>query len=451
MINTALIERYNIPVPRYTSYPPATLWEPMDGEAFRRTLSQRDPLAPLSLYLHIPFCSSLCLYCGCSTIPNTDRKVEERYVKALLQEISLLRNTIGQARVNQIHFGGGTPTKLRASDLTALLATLRKSFSLDPHAEIAFEVDPRSVDGENKEILHTLKELGVNRLSLGIQDFNWTVQNAIGRRQKEEVSTQVFFTCQDLGFESINFDLVYGLPCQTTFSFQKTIDQVVALRPHRIALFSFAYLPELKPHQKAISPTSLPSPEEKFRIYLTARTRLIESGYRAIGLDHFALPDDPLSISLENGHLRRTFQGYTVLEGNEVIGLGMTGISDLQIGFFQHAKILPEYEAYLKKGEFPTAKGLFLSTDDLLRRFVIEKIMCLGKIEKTDVDNRYKVSFDDYFHEAKERLQPLIDDGLVIDTPLSLLVTPQGQLFLRNVASCFDAHLSKTTLASRAI
>jgi oxygen-independent coproporphyrinogen-3 oxidase len=312
-------------------------------------------------------------------------------------------------------------------------------------------VDPRSVVGENETILPTLKQLGISRVSLGIQDFDATVQEAIGRRQSRHVSIHVFRQCQALGFESINFDLVYGLPNQTVASFQNTVSQLIALRPHRIALFSFAYLPELKPHQKAIPATLLPSPEEKFQIYLNAREQLLEGGYIAIGLDHFALPNDPLCIGLQQGHLRRTFQGYTVQEGHEVIGLGMTGISDFGSSFFQHAKTLPEYESAIRREEFPTTRGIHLTADDLCRRSVIEQLMCRGNVVKQEFERQHAVSFDAYFPEAEKRLHPLVDDGLVIITPHLIEVTPRGQLFLRNVASCFDAYLSTTTVHSRAI
>jgi oxygen-independent coproporphyrinogen-3 oxidase len=423
----------------------------MGEELFCKALCTRNPSSPLSLYLHIPFCKTICLYCGCSTIPNHIFELEEQYVNALLQEIVLLKTTIGHARVNQIHFGGGTPTKLHPSLLKSLIYALGEAFSIDADAEIAIEVDPRTVNGDSSTTLHILKALGFNRISLGIQDLNQKVQEAIGRRQSEEVSTAVYRTCQQIGFKSINIDLVYGLPCQTVTSFQETITHIIALHPNRIAMFSFAYLPELKPHQKAIPPSLLPSPEEKFQIYCNARESLIHNDYTAIGLDHFAVPEDPLSRSLSQGSLRRTFQGYTVLEGHEVIGLGMTAISDLGDAFFQHAKTLPEYFKAINCGKFPTMRGVQLTLDDHHRRFVIEQLMCQGKIQKKGFEKLTGESFDVYFHTSLARLEPLIHDGLVSSSTTSIEATPLGQLFLRNIASCFDAYRTESTLSSRAI
>jgi oxygen-independent coproporphyrinogen-3 oxidase len=376
-------------------------------------------------------------------------EVEEQYVQTLLKEIDLVHAAIGQAHVNQIHFGGGTPTKLHPSQLTRLVCALKERFSIAPGAEIAIEVDPRTVVGKNTPTLSTLKALGFTRISLGIQDFNAQVQNAIGRRQSEQVSTQVYRQCQELGVDSINFDLVYGLPCQTVLSFQETINRVIALHPSRIALFSFAYLPELKPLQKAIPPSLLSSPEEKFEIYCNAQKSLLQAGYVGIGLDHFALPEDALSQSVVQGTLRRTFQGYTAVEGHEVIGLGMTAISDLGTAFFQHAKTLPEYCDAIDSGKFPTARGLVLSQDDLRRRFVIEQLMCRGAIQKKAFEEHTGEPFDAYFHTALDQLQPLINDGLVSCSDTTIEATHLGRLFLRNIAACFDAYLYPNKLKNR--
>jgi oxygen-independent coproporphyrinogen III oxidase len=447
----SLIQKYNCPVPRYTSYPPAPAWTSMGEEPFCKALSSRSSSPPLSLYLHIPFCHSTCLYCGCSTVANRRPEVEEEYVNTLLKEISLIQSSIGNAHVNQIHFGGGTPSKLHPYLIERLVGSIKESFSIDPYAEMAIEIDPRTVIGNNTPILATLKKLGFNRISLGIQDFNPAVQDAIGRRQSEEVSTAVYQLCRKTGFDSINFDLVYGLPCQTIESFERTIDRIIALRPNRIAIFSFAYLPELKPLQKSIPPSLLPSTEEKFQIFRHAREHLLTNGYTAIGLDHFAVPEDPLSISLSNGSLRRTFQGYTVLEGHEVIGLGMTAISDLGTAFFQHAKTLAEYSESIQQGKLPTKRGVILVQDDCMRRFVIEQLMCQGVIRKKDFENRWGLQFDSYFESSLAKLHPLISDGLAKVSDTTISATPLGQLFLRNIASCFDAYLCNSTFSSRAI
>lgn len=451
MIPPSLIQKYNIPVPRYTSYPPASAWKSIDEQAFLTALTGRVSSAPLSLYLHIPFCQTICSYCGCSTMANRDPTVEKRYVNSLLQEISLLQSTVGHAHVHQIHFGGGTPSKLADDQLAQLMSSLRSAFHIDNNAEIAIEIDPRTVYGSRSSLIKTLKDLGFTRLSLGIQDLNDTVQQAIGRRQSEEVSTAVYRTCQAAGFGSINLDLVYGLPGQTPSSFLETISTVISLRPDRIALFSFAYLPEIRPNQKTLPAALLPSTEEKFLIYSTAREALLRNGYRAIGLDHFALPEDPLSTCLLKGTLHRNFQGYTVSEGNEVIGLGMTGISDLRIGYFQKAKTLADYSHAINEGRHAITKGILLSDDDQRRRWVIEQIMCQGRVCKADFFRLWDRPFDDFFASSYDRLQPLICDGLVESTSEYLTVTSTGSLFLRNFASCFDVSLSSFSHGSRAI
>lgn len=455
MIDPSLIKRYNYPVPRYTSYPPATAWTKIGEAPFLQALSARNSLLPLSLYLHIPFCRSVCHYCGCSTIQNTSSALEEQYVEALLKEIALVHAAIGQASVNQIHFGGGTPTTLSCEQLTRLVEAIKKAFSVEKNAELAIEIDPRTVVGNRTQILYTLKSIGFNRISLGIQDFAFAVQKAIGRGQSEELSTAVFRKCQEVGFESINVDLIYGLPCQTVSSFKETIDRVIELRPHRIAIFSFAYLPDLKQNQKAIYHSQLPSPDEKFQIYYTAKEKLVTNGYTAIGLDHFALAKDALAMSLEQGSLRRTFQGYTVLEGRDVIGLGLTGISELsstpESGFFQHTKTLSEYFDTINKGVFPIVRGIILSPDDKRRQFVIEQLMCQGKICKKEFENHWKQSFDEYFVSSIMQLEPLLHDGLVSSSAQAIEATPLGTLFLRNIASCFDAYCNPSTPGSNAI
>jgi oxygen-independent coproporphyrinogen-3 oxidase len=421
----------------------------MGENDFRTALLQRSPSEPLSLYVHIPFCQAVCSYCGCLSIPNRQPEVEETYIKALLQEIGLIAPLTGRARVNQLHFGGGTPTKLTLSQLATILSALKEAFVFDADAEISIEIDPRTVVDTNAPMLDGLKALGVTRVSLGIQDLNEEVQQAIGRRQSEHVSHSVMKHCRSLEFSGVNFDLIYGLPCQTVETFQTTIDKVIKLRPDRIAIFSFAFLPQIRANQRSITPELLPTPEDKFQMFVNAREQLTCHGYVAIGLDHFALPEDPLSQSLKTGTLHRNFQGYTDHEGNEVIALGMTSISALNVGYFQNAKTLPEYLAAITGGRLSTCRGAHVTPDDCKRRYVIEQIMCQGRCAKADFEHTWSESFDRYFHASLERLHPLVKDGLVELSDAEIFVTNTGRLFLRPIAACFDTTLPTT--ASQAI
>jgi|AMWB02.1.fsa_nt_gi oxygen-independent coproporphyrinogen-3 oxidase len=421
----------------------------MGENDFRAALLQRSPSEPLSLYVHIPFCQAICSYCGCTSLPNRQPEVEETYVKALLQEIGLIAPLTGRARVNQLHFGGGTPTKLTLSQLATILSALKEAFAFDSDAEISIEIDPRTVVDTKASMLDGLKALGVTRVSLGIQDLNEEVQRAIGRFQSEQVSHSVMKHCRSLEFPGVNFDLIYGLPCQTIESFQTTIDKVIKLRPDRIAIFSFAFLPQIRANQRIIAPELLPTPEDKLQMFKEAREHLTCQGYVAIGLDHFALPEDPLSQSLKAGTLHRNFQGYTDHEGDEIIAFGMTSISALKAGYFQNAKTLPEYLAAIAGGRLSTCRGAYVTPDDGKRRYVIEQIMCQGRCKKADFELKWSESFDRYFHASLERLIPLVKDGLVELDDGEIVVTNTGRLFLRPIAACFDATLPTT--ASQAI
>ena len=443
MIVESVRAKYNIPVPRYTSYPPASVWGPLSEEEFRAALSHSSSL-PLALYVHIPFCHSICAYCGCLSIPNRHPAVEEAYVAVVLQEIDRVARCTGKRRVNHLHFGGGTPTKLTKIQLGAILKAIRDSFALDADAEVSVEIDPRTVIGQRTQMLDELKALGVTRVSLGIQDFNPEVQKAIGRNQSEQTSSEVFHHCRSLGFSGINCDLIYGLPRQTVKGFMATMDTMISLRPDRIALFSFAFLPSIRTNQRSIEPKILPTSDDKFRMVCNAREQLTQHGYVAIGLDHFALPEDPLSVSLEAGMLHRNFQGYTDHEGEEVIGFGMTSISSLKTGYFQNAKTLPEYVQTISEGSLATCRGALTTPDDWKRRYVIEKIMCYGRCIKADFENRWHEPFDQYFCQSLEQLLPLACDGLVELHDSEIVVTNTGRLFLRPIAACFDATLPST-------
>jgi oxygen-independent coproporphyrinogen-3 oxidase len=425
-ITPALLKKLDVPGPRYTSYPTVPVW----SESFREADHARALAAtgdPLSLYLHIPFCSSLCSYCGCNVIITRDWQRVDRYLAALLAEIDLAADRLEKRRrVTRVHFGGGTPTFLDEKRLAALWAALDDRFTIAPDAEIAIEANPT---GTRKEQLELLGDLGFNRLSMGVQDFEPSVQDAIQRWQSVDETRATMEAARAAGFASINFDLIYGLPRQTRESFQRTVDRVIALRPERVAIFSFAYVPSMRPAQKRLPMAEAPSPMGKLELFLGARDALLAAGYRPIGMDHFALPDDELAKAAENGALGRDFQGYTVERAPQTIAFGMSAISNLGAAYAQNAKSLGEYEAAVATERLPTERGIWLDEDDLRRRDVITQIMCNFAV---DLDPAEWVLAD---------VAPLLSDGLIVRSGNRLVVTELGRLFVRNVAMVFDRHL----------
>lgn len=427
---------HNKPVPRYTSYPTAPEWDALPNSIYMEKLREA-PDSPLSIYVHIPFCHSICLYCGCSVILNRKSENEQRYVDYLVKEMGLINSIIGGRAVHQIHFGGGTPTKLSSELFSHLFEKLNKFFDINFSKEIALEVDPRTVDSTK---MRFLKNLGFNRISLGVQDTNEQVQEAVRRRQKFSNTIATYNLARDLGFESINIDLMYGLPLQTRTTFHQTISDVLTMKPDRIALFSYARVPWLKRHQLAIKEELLPSPEEKFTIYSEARNRLKQNGYLAIGMDHFALENDELSRAFRNLALKRNFQGYTTQPSDQLIGLGITSIGHIQNTYVQNTKELDVYYNMLDHKELPTCRGKVLSDDDILRRWVIHTLMCNFELDKGQFFSRYGVEFDDYFTKELVQLSKLECDGLIINSSEKITATELGQLFIRIVASTFDSY-----------
>lgn len=423
----------NKPAPRYTSYPTAPSWENLTSLQYEEELKKCP--ADLSVYVHIPFCASMCLFCGCSVILNRKEENEIAYVEALCQEIDLVTSFFThKKKLSQLHFGGGTPTKLSNVLLERLFEKLNNSFAIDFSGEIAIEIDPRTAS-ESK--LQALKQIGFNRVSFGVQDMDEKVQEAIKRRQSEKVTKEAYFLARNLGFLEINVDLIYGLPFQTRSSFQRTIEAMLELKPDRIALFSYAKIPWLKAHQKAISDDTLPSLEEKFAIYEYARKTLVDEGYVAIGMDHFALKESDLAKSYDQKKLHRNFQGYTVKATETLIGLGVTSIGYSPNGYFQNVKDLPAYYEAIENKKLPIAKGKFLNFDDRLRKWTIEKLMCTFEVDKEEFFKKFNLHFDDYFHDVDYKE---IKD-FVHNLEKKLLVTKEGELFIRNIASCFDAYL----------
>ncbi|MDX1454382.1 MAG: oxygen-independent coproporphyrinogen III oxidase [Gammaproteobacteria bacterium] len=442
-----LIRRYDIKAPRYTSYPTAREFTVAFGEQDYREamrVSNGDPIPrPLSLYIHIPFCASPCFYCGCLRVITRDCNKAADYLSRLVKEIEMQAALVDPDReVQQVHLGGGTPTFLDDAQLEQLLETLRKHFKMAPsdRLECSLEIDPRTVDGRR---LERLVAMGFNRISLGVQDFDPAVQEAINRVQPEALTHDLLDTGQRLGLSSMNVDLIYGLPRQTLEGFGRTLDKIVEARPSRIALYSYAHLPDVFKAQKQIAKHHLVSGEQKLALLELAIGKLKKAGYLFIGMDHFALPDDELVKAQQNDELHRNFQGYSTQSECEMIGLGISAISNLGAAFSQNSKSLDEYYAAIDAGRLPIARGVKLSRDDRIRADVIQRIMCDGIVSFADIDAHWGIRFEEYFADSLLRLTPLLRDGLAILNRRRLVVTGKGRLLLRVIALPFDAYHGK--------
>lgn len=453
MLNLDLLLKLDKPIPRYTSYPTAPVWGALGPESYSQKLREQN--GPLALYFHIPFCQTMCLFCGCSVVLNRRPENEERYVSYLIKEIDLVsKQQAASKKVRQLHFGGGTPTKIAERELIRLFREIENHYSIERDAEIAIEIDPRTVYEDQASKLKLLKSMGFNRVSFGVQDTDPKVQEAIRRRQSYEVTLYTYNEARSLGFKGINIDLIYGLPYQTVETFRDTIQKIIEMRPDRLALFSYAKIPWLKAHQKAIKDETLPSTEEKFRIYLMARELLQKSGYKAIGMDHFALPEDELARAFEKKSLQRNFQGYTVLDVDDLIGFGITSVGYVSQTYAQNVKELSQYYELLDKGILPTFRGQVLSDEDLLRRWVIQRLMCDFSLDKEEFQKLYHTSFDTYFKEERKTLLPYFELNLIEEDDRFLRATSLGELFIRNITSSFDWYLAQKlshTQFSRAI
>ncbi len=444
----SLIQKYETSGPRYTSYPPAPVFKPDTGpDVFLDQIKTVEALpgnTDLSLYVHIPFCDTLCYFCGCTTLITRNRDHLTTYLQYLKKEIDLLAPLIHRERkVVQLHWGGGTPTYLAPDQIRDLASYLFRSFRFDENAEVSVEVDPREL---TRDHLSALREQGFNRISLGVQDFNATVQEVVNRNQGEDITRQAIAWSRELGFSSLNIDLIYGLPKQTVESFSETLDKLVDIAPERIAIYNFAYVPWMKKQQRLLPVELLPTPEVKLGILTMTIDRLTEAGYDYIGMDHFAKPDDELSTARKAKTLRRNFQGYSTRAGSDMYGLGMSSISHFSTYYAQNAKTLPEYYQALNGNTFATQVGYTMTPDDELRKYVIMKLMCDRFLDKREVESQFHIAFGDYFADALKKLDPLIADRLVIDSPGSIEITNDGRLFLRNIAMCFDAYLAKKSM-----
>ena len=438
----ALIDKYNQPGPRYTSYPTAPAWDDNFGAAeFREALTRSNTKPgppPLSLYFHIPFCDSLCLYCGCNVVINRNHDVAVSYVDRLKHEVDWMSAEAAAGRpVEQVHWGGGTPTYLSAEQIEELFDYVRARFSIARGAEIGIEVDPRAT---NRQQCDVMRRLGFNRLSMGVQDFDPVVQQTVRRVQSYEMVKSLFDYCREIGFESINLDLIYGLPHQTMESFSATLDRIIDIAPDRIALFSYAHVPWLKKQQGSFA-RHLPEGVEKFRIFALAINKLTGAGYRYIGMDHFAKPDDELCRAQDERTLRRNFQGYTTKANCDLIGMGVSSISGLGDAYAQNRRDLAGYYSAIDSGKWPTMRGVRLSHDDCLRRSVISRILCHCLLVKSEIEAEFGIQFDEYFAPELDGLRELERDGLVQLDADCTRVVGLGRIFIRNVAMVFDSYL----------
>jgi oxygen-independent coproporphyrinogen-3 oxidase len=436
------IRKYNVPGPRYTSYPPAVHFKPeLSSQLVLNSLRENNlTTRDISLYFHIPFCRSLCWYCGCSTVITRNQSQSETYLDYLGKEMAMIsRLTNPQRKVTQIHLGGGTPTFLTPDEIRQLDKTVRENFHVAPDAESSVEVDPRRLTLEH---VQALRQAGHNRLSIGVQDIDPKVQAAINRIQPFELTWQTVEWARACGFHSISIDLIYGLPHQTVSSFATTLDRILTLQPDRLALFSYAHVPWIKPAQKLLKPEAMPAAETKFAIFKLAVERLTGEGYAYIGMDHFAKRGDELEIAQREGKLQRNFQGYSTRAGADIHAFGMTSISQTPDIYWQNEKLLKRYYDHLDTGELPVASGYVLSSDDRLRRDTIMRLMCDMKLDYPAMSQSLGVDFSNYFAREIAGLANLEHDGLIETERQGMRVTQSGRLLIRNIAMCFDAHVA---------
>jgi oxygen-independent coproporphyrinogen III oxidase len=447
-ISDAFLEKYNRPGPRYTSYPTAPVWKddigPADLEKFYADADAK--ATPVSLYMHIPFCESLCLFCACNVSIQKDKNVAIPYLQALKREIEHVSGFVSRNRaVTQFHWGGGTPTYLSPAQMDDLFGHTRERFTFASDAEIGIEVDPRVT---NRAHLETLRRLGFNRLSMGIQDFQPKVQETIHRVQPYEMTRDLIETARSLGFSSINVDLIYGLPYQTADSFRETIKQVLTLSPDRVAMFSYAHVPWLKKQQGSFE-IHLPEGMQKFRIFRAGLEGFLAAGYLYIGMDHFARPGDELAVAQRNRTLHRNFQGYTTKAGADLYGMGVSAISSIGSAYAQNRREVPAYQTAATQRGIATMRGYRLSQDDQIRRAVISRLLCHTVIPKSEIEREFSIVFDEYFAAELPKLAAFREEGLVGLVPGEICVTPLGRIFIRNVAMTFDRYLQEQQMDQR--
>ena len=438
-----MLQKYDVSGPRYTSYPTADRFvEAFNEDSYKVALDQRrvaGAALPLSIYVHIPFCESLCFFCACNKIVTKHHERSTEYLRYLNREIDLHIEHLGAKQIiSQLHLGGGSPTFFSDAELSELMTMLKRNFTFAPGGEYSIEVDPRTV---NESRLKHLADLGFNRLSFGVQDFDPEVQKAVHRIQPAEQVFSLVEAARRLKFDSVNVDLIYGLPMQTPESFSRTLDQIVELRPNRIALYGYAHLPERFKPQRRISEYELPAAQDKISMLSNALSAFIKAGYVYVGMDHFALPDDDLAIAKRQGRLHRNFQGYSTQPDCDLISLGVSAIGRVGATYSQNTKTIKEYYDYLNQGRFPIVRGLALSRDDLIRRAVIMAIMCQGALQYESIELAYVLDFKNYFASELELLKQQEAIGMVELDDTGLQVTEMGWFFVRAVAMLFDKNL----------
>lgn len=439
-VSRELLTKYATNAPRYTSYPTAVDWsKEFEGSAYPELLAQAATRSgPLSVYVHLPFCAELCLFCGCNMVVSRNVSRIDDYLDCLEIEFETVgKSGVGSRVVRQYHWGGGTPTQLNLEQIERVQRAFSRWFRFSSDAEVGLEVDPRVT---TREQIRLLAQLGFNRISLGVQDFDPQVQQAIKRVQSEAETRAVVDAAREYGMGSVNIDLIYGLPHQNEAGFERTVERVLAIRPERVALFHYAHVPWMKGHQEAMDASAMPSSEVKLSIFLRAIEQFRGAGYEYIGLDHFALPSDEMAIAHREHSLGRNFMGYTTKRGDDMLSLGVSSIGDVSGCFVQNSPKELEYKALVRERGFATHRGHRLMPEDQLRRDVILALMCNGRIDKGAVEARHGIAFDPYFARELSELIPLEDDGLVRCESGALVVTELGQLFLRNVALPFDRY-----------
>lgn len=444
---TKLIAKYGLAGPRYTSYPTALQFhEGFDAEAYRRHVQRSNddliPL-PLSLYVHLPFCQTLCYYCACNKKVTRNSTLTESYLQSLDREIELQGELFDRDRqVCQLHFGGGTPTYYDDRQLELIFKKLSENFFLSHFStrEYSIEIDPRTV---SEDRMACLADLGLNRVSMGIQDFDPAVQKAVNRIQDEDKTLGLIHAARKAGFNSVSVDLIYGLPLQTAKSFETTIESVLTARPDRISVYNYAHLPHLFPAQRMISTDAVPTAEVRLEILASTISKLVGAGYVYIGMDHFALPDDELTVAMRDGTLQRNFQGYSTYHDTDLIGLGVSAIGKVGNSFVQNQKDIRTWQAIIDDGKLPVWRGIGLSSEDRLRQEIISAIMCQGELKFSEIEQEFRIDFTDHFALELDLLRPLQDDGLVEMSEEELKVTPIGLLLLRAIAMKFDEYLIK--------
>jgi oxygen-independent coproporphyrinogen-3 oxidase len=439
-VDLDLIRRLDKNGPRYTSYPTADRFTTaFNVDSYRHWMGRSDPSRPLSLYVHIPFCNTLCFYCGCNKIVTKDKSKSARYVEYLVRELEMQAALLpGRRRLEQLHLGGGTPTFLSDVELRTLMGAINKYFTLAPDGEYSIEIDPRKVQDQT---IALLGQLGFNRISIGVQDFDAEVQKAVNRIQSEEETLRVIRAARANGFKSVSIDLIYGLPKQTIAGFKATLDKVIAVDPDRLSIYNYAHLPTVFKPQRRIHEEDLPAPQTKLDIMKLAVGTLTDAGYVYIGMDHFAKPDDELAVAQRQRRLHRNFQGYSTHADCDLVAIGISSIGKIGPTYSQNFREDEDYYAALDRGELPIMRGMELDADDLVRREIIQALMCHFEISREAFDTRFQIDFDSYFATELGELREYEREGLLTLEPEWIHVTPKGRMLIRNICMVFDKYL----------